>query len=80
MESLCSFPAHGKQKTGVLGGFCDDSLKISCSQFSAQEVSIAGAGGTAGVDGFPGSSSGENMGKVSLSVAVLVWGCEAKSA
>lgn len=35
MESPYSFPANGKKKTGVLGGFCDDSLQINCSQFSA---------------------------------------------
>lgn len=33
MESPHSFPANGKQKTGVPGGFCDDSLQINCSQF-----------------------------------------------
>lgn len=39
-----------------------------------------GAEGTAGVGGFLGSFGTENVGKVSLSVVVSVWGYTAKSA
>lgn len=42
MESPHSFPANGKRKIGVFGGFCDDSLQISCSQFCAYGSLVQG--------------------------------------
>lgn len=81
VESPHSFPANGKQKRGVPVSLCGHILEVSWyfAPFCLW-ISITFEEDTVGVGGFSGSFGRRAHGDGAIfSVAILVWGCKAKS-